>query len=162
MSKTRYGHGGPGGGDQDQPERKDDGWERRQGGDQSRKPGRRGEPSAPETDDAGGRPPRGTNTQGELAGIGEASDRSDARLPADEQPAPEASTGVRERDMRGAGTDQPPRMGGPLGADAGEPHLPEGAQNADTRGSGAGGFDRGVDASRIGAVHQGAREEDAD
>jgi hypothetical protein len=61
--------------------------------------------------------------------------------------------------MRGAGTDQPPRMGGPLGPDPDHPHLPEGAQSGVTRGSGAGGFDRGVDASTIGAVHQGVREE---
>ena len=162
MNKTRYGHGGPGGGDQDQPERKDEGWERRQGGPQSREPGRRGEPSPPESNEQQGTPPRGTNTQGDLAGIGDASDRSAARLSADDEANGEASTGVRRRDVRGAGTDQPPRMGGPLGPDPDDPHLPEGAQNADTRGTGAGGFDRGVDASRVGAVHQGAREEDSD
>jgi hypothetical protein len=51
-------------------------------------------------------------------------------------------------------------MGGPLGANPDNPHLPEGAQDAETRGTGAGGFDRGVNAKVIGAVHQGAREED--
>ena len=35
---TRYGRGGPGGGNQDQGERKDDRFESRQGGDQSRDP----------------------------------------------------------------------------------------------------------------------------
>lgn len=163
MSSTRYGRGGPGGGDQDQGERKDQGWQRRQGGPQARNPGRRGEPAAEAaTNDERGVPPPGTNTQGGLAGIGEASEESDASLGTEPDAAPEAAGRVRDRDTRGAGTDQPPRMGGPLGPDEGDPHLPEGAQNAETRGSGAGGFDRGVDASRIGAVHQGAREEDSD
>ena len=51
-------------------------------------------------------------------------------------------------------------MDGPLGSDPEHPHLPEGAQDTDTRGTGAGGFDRGVNAKVVGAVHQGAREED--
>jgi hypothetical protein len=158
MTKTRYGHSNVGGGNQDQPERKDAGWERRQGGDQSREPGR-GEVEARVDRDDRSQPPPGTNTQGELAGIGEAAAASAARL--DEQaPVSEATTGVRERDVAGAGTDQPRRMGGPLGGDPEHPHLPEGAQDNDNRGSGAGGFDRGVDAKNVGAVHQGVREED--
>jgi len=167
MSNTRYGHSGVGGGDQDQAERKDEGWERRQGGDQSRDPGSRGEP-APDTDgreDGSWRsqPPPGTNTQGELAGIGEASERSAARLEGqlDDAAGAETGPGSRERDARGAGTDQPPRMGGPLGPDPDRPHLPEGAQDAESRGTGAGGFDLGVNAKVVGAVHQGARVEDA-
>lgn len=161
MSNTRYGHTNVGGGGQDQPERKDEGWERRQGGPESRDPGRRGkrEERAADRGRRGG-PPRGTNTQGELAGIGDAAERSQARLDASSAP-PDVPTRVRERDLRGAGTDQPPRMGGPLGSDPGRPQLPEGAQDSDTRGSGAGGFDRGVHAKVVGAVHQGAREEDA-
>jgi hypothetical protein len=161
MTKTRFGHTNVGGGDQDQPERKDAGWERRQGGPESRDPGRRGNREERAADDASkGEPPPGTNTQGELAGIGEAAERSEANLRAASAPPPEAPTGVRERDLRGAGTDQPPRMGGPLGADPDDPHLPEGAQDSDTRGTGAGGFDRGVNAKVVGAVHQGVREED--
>jgi hypothetical protein len=157
MTNTRYGHSNVGGGDQDQPERKDEGWERRQAGAQSREPGRadgerRGEPPG-----ADGTPPRGTNTQGELAGIGDAARRSEAEL-GDESPT-DASIAPRDMDLRGAGTDQPPRMGGPLGGDPEHPHLPEGAQDSETRGSGAGGFDRGVDAKKVGAVHQGVREE---
>lgn len=160
MSKTRYGHSNVGGGDQDQAERKDENWQRRQGGRESRDPGSRGEPT-PKQDGDRGRPPQGTNTQGELAGIGEASEQSDARVGGREDEAPESSASVRDRDLRGAGTDQPRRMGGPLGPDPDDPRLPEGLQNADNRGTGAGGFDPGVDASRVGAVHQGAREEDA-
>ena len=161
MTNTRYGHTNVGGGDQDQGERKDDGWERRQGGPESRDPGRRTNPEERAADDApGGKPPPGTNTQGELAGIGDAAERSEASLRASSSTPPEAATGVRERDLRGAGTDQPPRMGGPLGSDPDNPHLPEGAQDTESRGTGAGGFDRGVNAKVIGAVHQGAREED--
>ena len=51
-------------------------------------------------------------------------------------------------------------MGGPLGPDPKDPHLPEGAQDNDAKGTGAGGFDIGVDATNVGAVHQGARPED--
>jgi hypothetical protein len=160
MTNTRYGHTNVGGGDQDQPERKDEGWERRQGGPESRDAGRRGNREARAADnESQGQPPPGTNTQGELAGIGDAAEQSKATLAAS-SPPPEAQTGVRERDLRAAGTDQPPRMGGPLGPDADNPHLPEGAQDADSRGTGAGDFDRGVNAKVIGAVHQGARPED--
>lgn len=162
MTNTRYGHTNVGGGDQDQKERKDDGWERRQGGPESRDPGRRGEHEERAAEgERRGKPPPGTNTQGELAGIGDAAERSEASLDASTSEPFEATTGVRERDVRGAGTDQPPRMGGPLGPDPENPHLPEGVQDAETRGTGAGGFDRGVNAKVIGAVHQGAREEDA-
>jgi hypothetical protein len=113
----------------------------------------------PTTSAAASRRPART-PRGELAGIGDASEESEATLNAPSQTPPEDQTGVRERDLRGADTDQPPRMGGPLGSDANDPHLPEGAQDAETRGTGAGGFDRGVNAKVIGAVHQGAREED--
>jgi hypothetical protein len=164
MSNTRYGHSSVGGGDQDQAERKDEGWERRQGGDESREPGSRGEPvaEAPRGSDdrEGGLPPPGTNTQGELAGIGEASERSAERLEHGDAAVESSENGPRDRDLRGAGTDQPPRMGGPLGPDPDRPHLPEGAQDADSRGTGAGGFDVGVNAKVVGAVHQGARVED--
>ena len=164
MSNTRYGHSGVGGGDQDQAERKDEGWERRQGGKESREPGSRGEPVANEPgrgDDREGRPPpTGTNTQGGLAGIGEASERSTERLEQSSDPRARSETGPRDRDLRGAGTDQPPRMGGPLGPDPDRPHLPEGAQDAESRGTGAGGFDIGVNAKVVGAVHQGARVEE--
>ena len=161
MTNTRYGHTNVGGGDQDHAERKDEGWERRQGGPESREPGSRGNREERAADDGShGEPPPGTNTQGELAGIGDAAERSDASLHDSSSPPPEAATGVRARDVRGAGTDQPPRMGGPLGADPDNPHLPEGAQDAESRGTGAGGFDRGVNAKVVGAVHQGAREED--
>jgi hypothetical protein len=160
MTNTRYGHTNVGGGDQDQPERKDAGWERRQGGSQSRRPGRRGSREEHAADKGNPSPPPGTNTQGELAGIGDAADHSEAGLRASSSPPPEASTGIRARDLRGAGTDQPPRMAGPLGADADNPHLPEGAQDADMRGTGAGDFDRGVNAKVIGAVHQGVRPEE--
>ena len=160
MTNTRYGHTNVGGGDQDQKERKDEGWERRQGGPESRDPGRRGEHEERAAEGGSrGQPPPGTNTQGGLAGIGDAAERSAASVGESSEP-PEATTGVRERDLRGAGTDQPPRMGGPLGPDPENPHLPEGAQDAETRGTGAGGFDRGVNAKVVGAVHQGAREED--
>jgi hypothetical protein len=163
MSDTRYGHSSVGGGDQDRAERKDDGWRSRQGGDQSREPGHRGEERAdqPGQGDRASQPPPGTNTQGELAGIGEASERSAARIGSEPEPAGASTeTNVRDRDARGAGTDQPPRMGGPLGPDPHNPHLPDGAQDGESRGSGAGGFDVGVNAKVVGAVHQGAREED--
>ena len=162
MSNTRYGHSGVGGGDQDQEERKDEGWQRRQGGDQSREPGTRGEPDrrqpGDDTDDR--KPALGTNTQGELAGIGDASRHSAERLDAQARDGDRGGERERSEDDPDAGTDQPPRMGGPLGADPRHPHLPEGAQTTETRGSGAGGFDEGVNAKVIGAVHQGVREED--
>ncbi len=85
MSNTRYGHTGVGGGNQDQGERKDEGWEKRQGGDESGQPGSRGEPTAEQPGDQDrqhGQTPPGTNTQGGLAGIGEASRRSADRLAA--------------------------------------------------------------------------------
>lgn len=173
---TRYGHTSVGGGDQDRPERKDEGWESRQGGSQGREPGSRGEPRPAEDrgdgDGRGSQPPSGTNTQGQIAGIDEASratrdeldstwrqDDATATTPRDEG---ERSTGPRSEREAGApppGTDQPPRMGGPLGPDRTDPHLPEGAQDADTRGSGTGGFDVGVNAKVVGAVHQGVKEE---
>jgi hypothetical protein len=178
MNDTRYDHTNASGGSQDQGERKDEGWTSRQGGRQSRDPGRKGpaRPSDAPGDESRTLPPPGTNTQGELAGIGEAAERSAARLERDQHveregdqrgegtndTGAEPPTTVRERDLRGAGTDQPPRMGGPLGPDADDPHLPEGAQDSNTRGSGAGGFDRGVDAKNIGAVHQGVRVEEPD
>lgn len=150
---SRYGRSDAGGGTQDQGERKDEGWESRHGGRQSNDSGRRGEPEGePRRSDS--LPPPGTNTQGELAGIGEAAAESAGRL--DEAEA------EGRADPGASGTDQPPRMGGPLGPDPERPHLPEGLQTSDTRGTGAGGFDRGVDAKRIGEVHQGVREEDPD
>ncbi len=164
MSKTRYGHSSVGGGDQDQAERKDQGWTSRQGGDQSADPGRRGEERPRDADPGVDRrppPPQGTNTQGELAGIREASTAAAASLEREVEAPPTAEQGVRERDMRGAGTDQPPRMGGPLGPDPERPHLPEGAQDNETQGTGAGGFDVGVNAQNVGAVHQGVKPEDA-
>ena len=147
---SRYGRSGAGGGSQDQGERKDEGWESRQGGRESNDPGRRGQPEG-ERRRSDSLPPSGTNTQGELAGIGDAAADSARRLDA---PEPE-----ERADPGASGTDQPPRMGGPLGPDPERPHLPEGLQTSETRGTGAGGFDRGVDAKRIGEVHQGAREE---
>jgi hypothetical protein len=163
---TRYGHSGVGG-SQDQGERKDEGWESRQGGDQSTGEGRTGEPEVAEPgepNDVIQLPPPGTNTQGELAGIGRAAEESARRLEEqrerDDAVDDDAEASSRERDRSGAGTDQPVRMGGPLGPDPEHPHLPEGAQDGQSRGSGAGGFDRGVDASTIGAVHQGAKPED--
>jgi hypothetical protein len=93
-------------------------------------------------------PPPGTNTQGDLAGVDPAAEESAERLERQ-----------REPDDDDAGTDQPRRMGGPLGADPKHPHLPEGAQDGQSRGTGAGGFDRGVDASTVGAVHQGVKRE---
>jgi len=174
MSNTRYGHSGVGGGNQDQGERKDEGWERRQGGDESGQPGRRGEPTADQPGDEQrqrSQPSPDTNTQVGMAGIGEASQRSAERLAAEptaDGASGDGSSGADSRgdsdgrtsDDPGAGTDQPPRMGGPLGPDREHPHLPEGAQTSETRGSGAGGFDVGVNAKVVGAVHQGAREED--
>ena len=161
MSNTRYGHSSVGGGDQDQAERKDRDWTSRQGGDESADPGRRGDGSSPSEPGQGRRssPPQGTNTQGELAGIGEASDAAARRADRDAEDLDVSEHGVRDRDLRGAGTDQPPRMGGPLGPDPTHPHLPEGAQDNDTQGTGAGGFDVGVNAQNVGAVHQGVREE---
>lgn len=160
MSKTRYGHSSVGGGSQDQAERKDSSWISRQGGDESANPGRRGDESSERVPRAEGSdsPPQGTNTQGGLAGIGEASEAS-ARRGEQTADAPASEPRVRERDVRGAGTDQPPRMGGPLGDDPEHPHLPEGAQDNETQGTGAGGFDVGVNAQNVGAVHQGVREE---
>jgi hypothetical protein len=155
MSDTRYGHSNVGGGNQDQGERKDEGWESRQGGSQSRESG-----SDPVPRDVAGQerqttPPPGTNTQGELAGIGEASaDTRDELAGMMERAFPDD-----EKRDAAAGTDQPPRMGGPLGPDPKNPHLPEGDQDNDEKGTGAGGFDRGVDATNVGAVHQGARED---
>ena len=148
MSDTRYGHTSVGGGDQDQAERKDENWTSRQGGAQSNRPGRT-EPQAPDTPGANrqSRPPAGTNTQGTMAGIADASREVREERDADREPAARA------------GTDQPPRMGGPLGPDRNDPHLPEGAQDNEAKGTGAGGFDLGVDATNVGAVHQGARPE---
>ncbi len=121
MNDTRYGHTSVGGGDQDQAERKDEGWRSRQGGDQSREPGSRGEETARDAKDdehdEPGTPPAGTNTQGGLAGIGEASDRVAEDLEGGARPEQGDERGPRARDTRGAGTDQPPRMGGPLGPD---------------------------------------------
>lgn len=167
MSKTRYGHTGVGGGDQDQGERKDEGWTSRQGGNESRKPGTKGEPEERRAETAADShrdqrvPPPGTNTQGELAGIGEASrEVAEGLEPETASGRDSTETSSRARDQRGAGTDQPPRMGRPLGPDPEHPHLPEGAQDTESRGSGEGGFDVGVNAKVVGAVHQGAREED--
>jgi hypothetical protein len=165
MSKTRYGHANVGGGNQDQGERKDEGWTSRQGGDQSRARGSEGDPAPRDTPgrDRTSVPPPGTNTQGELAGIGAAS--ADTRQELDQmwKRAFGATDERRAAESRPegdeAGTDQPPRMGGPLGPDPEHPHLPEGAQDNDAKGTGAGGFDRGVDATNVGAVHQGARED---
>lgn len=161
MSDTRYGHSGTGGGRQDQGERKDEGWESRQGGRQSHPRGTKGEPQPanPDNDDRRSQPPPGTNTQGNLAGIGDASDRVATEHEQDGWPDADTNAGGRSRDMRARGTDQPPRMGGPLGPDPQHPHLPEGAQDSDDRGTGAGGFDVGVDAKNVGTVHQGARPE---
>ncbi|HET9851606.1 MAG TPA: hypothetical protein VFP56_03755 [Candidatus Limnocylindrales bacterium] len=166
---TRYGHSNVSGGNQDQGERKDEGWESRQGGGQSREPGRSGEPQPGETpgEHRESLPPPGTNTQGELAGIREASAETLRELPPrwrEGEPAEEVrdgeASGHTDEAGQPAGTDQPPRMGGPLGPDRNDPHLPEGAQSNDDKGTGAGGFDRGVDATNIGAVHQGARPEE--
>jgi hypothetical protein len=173
MSNTRYGRDIPGGGNQDQGERKDEGWESRQGGRESNEPGRRGslQPADTPGSDRESLPPPGTNTQGHLAGIGEASEETLAELPpkwrehgvseeVDEMAIEKARNA--ERDEAESGTDQPRRMGGPLGPDPDDPHLPGGAQNADTRGTGTRGFDVGVDASNVGAVHQGVRPEEHD
>jgi hypothetical protein len=168
---TRYGHSNVSGGNQDQGERKDEGWESRQGGGQSREPGRSGagEPRAGETagHDRQSLPPPGTNTQGELAGIREASEDTLQELPPrwrEGGPAEDdrdvGTSGHEEQSGQPAGTDQPPRMGGPLGSDRDDPHLPEGAQSNEEKGTGAGGFDQGVDATNVGAVHQGARPEE--
>jgi hypothetical protein len=162
MSKTRYGHSNVGGGNQDQPERKDRDWTSRQGGDQSADLGRRGQDRPREPQPGADRrpsPPQGTNKQGELAGIGEASDAAAGRLDRQEGGTSAAEEAVRLRDVRGAGTDQPRRMGGPLGPDPDRPHLPEGVQDNETQGTGSGGFDRGVNAQNVGAVHQGIRKE---
>jgi hypothetical protein len=169
MSTTRYGHTNRSGGNQDQGERKDEGWESRQGGRQSTDQGRRGEPTTPQQpgDERETLPPPGTNTQGGLAGIGEAADDTRSQLdriwrrgfPSDDEPDARATD---EPASPASGTDQPPRMGGPLGPDPTDPKLPEGLQNAADRGSGAAGFDRGVDASRVGTLHQGVRPEERD
>ena len=150
MSNTRYGHSNVGGGDQDQPERKDEGWTSRQGGAQSNRPGRADEPKARDVpgDERESLPPDGTNTQGDLAGIADASRKVREERDADRQPA------------GASGTDQPPRMGGALGPDRNDPHLPAGAQDNDAKGPGVGGFDLGVDATNVGTVHQGVRPED--
>ena len=156
---ARYGHTGAGGGHQDQAERKDAGWRSRQGGDQSQPSGRPGQPeeaARPSTP----APPQGTNTQGELPGIADASREAMERLERQREPKHGASDEPSEETRIASGTDQPRRMGGPLGPDPEHnPQLPGGAQSSDTRGSGAGGFDRGVNAKVIGAVHQGVREE---
>jgi hypothetical protein len=159
MSDTRYGHSSTGGGSQDEPERKDEGWQSRQGGSQARREGSKGDPTPreqPGDDDRGTQPPPGTNTQGELAGIREASRETEADR---ERNRAEPDRPASEEEKARSGTDQPPRMGGPLGPDPKHPHLPEGAQNPDTQGTGAGGFDRGVNATQVGAVHQGVKEE---
>jgi hypothetical protein len=145
MSDTRYGRSGPSAGTQDQGERKDQGWESRQGGRQSRAGD--GDSVLGHDDTRGrrqrSRPPLGTNTQG-LAGIAAASDDTREQLAEmwqrgfgsdedGEAPAAEA------HDSASVGTDQPPRMSGPLGPDPDH---------------------RGVDASAIGAVHQGVKKED--
>jgi hypothetical protein len=169
---TRYGHSNASGGNQDQGERKDEGWESRQGGGQSRNPGRSGErePRAAGTTgrDQESLPPPGTNTQGELTGIRAASAETLQELPSQwrqGEPAEQdrhggTAAGRVEQSGQPAGTDQPPRMGGPLGPDRDDPHLPDGAQTNEEKGSGAGGFDQGVDATNVGAVHQGARPEE--
>ena len=72
--ETRYGHTGVGGGRQDQGERKDAGWRSRQGGKQSQPEGRKGD--ADVARQASSTPPAGTNTQGQLPGIGEPNRRS--------------------------------------------------------------------------------------
>lgn len=150
MSDTRYGHSNVGGGNQDQGERKDEGWESRQGGSQSRGSGHDPKPrDVAGADDRTSTPPPGTNTQGELAGIGAAGRETAGQRDRDPEEQPARS-----------GTDQPPRMGGPLGSDPKHPHLPGGAQDNDEKGTGAGGFDRGVDATNVGAVHQGARPDE--
>lgn len=165
MNDTRYGHSNVGGGTQDQGERKDEGWESRQGGDESRQPGRRGDGGreAGRADDRDSSPPPGTNTQGELAGIGDASRETREELERMWQrgfPSDDGDRTGTEDATPASGTDQPRRMGGPLGPDPTNPHLPEGAQNPDTQGTGAGGFDRGVNATQVGAVHQGVKVED--
>jgi hypothetical protein len=153
---TRYGHTNRSGGDQDQGERKDDGWESRQGGPQSREPGRReGRDQQASGSDRGGRP-GGTNTQGDLKGIGEAADRVAAEedgliAQSEEEREAQALEAERRADPRvSEGTPDHPRHA----------RMPEGEQNPDNRGSGARGFDVGVDASQIGAPYQGARPED--
>ena len=78
-ASTRYGHGGPAQGSQDQGERKDRDWQSRQGGGQSRDRGSTSEPGRGPASNEGEGPPPGRNTQGELAGIGKASDESPAR-----------------------------------------------------------------------------------
>jgi hypothetical protein len=159
---TRYGHGktSAGGGNQDQPERKDEGWESRQGGGQAQERGRGDDADAraPRDDADRTQPPPGTNTQGELAGIGAASDRVAAEL----QGRSQAGGDDVPHDDPGAGTDQPPRMGGPLGDDRRNPHLPEGDQDNETQGTGARGYDQGVNAQVVGAVHQGVKVESPD
>ena len=154
---TRYGHTSTGGGSQDQGERKDEGWQSRQGGRQSQEQGRQsGRDDVGQGTDRGGKP-GGTNTQGDLAGIGGASRaEADAIRRSGEHESPEATDARRLEAERRAdprvseGTPEHPRHA----------RMAEGAQNADTRGTGAGGFDRGVDASQVGAPYQGAKPED--
>lgn len=153
---TRYSHTSQSGGDQDQGERKDEGWESRQGGRESHDPGRRsGRDQDGHGPDRGGRL-GGTNTQGGLGGIREAAAAVAAeedgvdREPDEEREARELEA-ERRRDPRvSEGTPEHPRHA----------RMPAGAQTADNRGSGAGGFDRGVDASQVGAPYQGAKRED--
>lgn len=157
MSDTRYHHSNVSGGNQDQGERKDEGWTSRQGGRQSHESGKDPKPSDVPGVERTSLPPPGTNTQGELAGIREASEQTLAEMM--ERAYPDAGD-AGDRDDGRTGTDQPPRMGGPLGPDPDHPHLPEGAQRNDEKGTGVRGFDRGVDATNVGAVHQGVREEE--
>lgn len=153
---TRYGHSNQGGGNQNQAERKDEGWESRQGGRESREPGRRsGRDQDSHGPDRGGRL-GGTNTQGGLGGIREAA----AEVAAEEDGVARETDEEREareleeerlRDPRvSAGTPEHPRHA----------PMPAGAQTPDNRGSGAGGFDRGVDATQVGAPYQGVKRED--
>src|SRR5215212_5777458 len=83
----RYEHTGVGGSGQRQGERKDEGWTSRQGGEQSRERGRHAASREP-AKESRGRPPRGTNTQGDLSGIGEAADDVTQELPKDEAGEP--------------------------------------------------------------------------
>ena len=99
---TRYSHGNTSGGSQDQGERKDEGWESRQGGRQSHDPGVRGAEPATAADRAGGGADRGgksggTNTQGDLKGIREASERVAAEEDARTQASDEEREAVNRR-----------------------------------------------------------------
>jgi hypothetical protein len=154
--QTRYGHTNRSGGDQDQGERKDDGWKSRQGGRQSHEPGRRrGRDQQAAGRDRGGKP-GGSNTQGDLKGISEAAQRVAA-----EEDGLVSETG-EEREVR---TLEDERLGDPRVSEGTPEHprharMPEGEQNPGNRGSGARGFDVGVDAGQVGAPYQGARPED--